>query len=91
MIKPDQQLYRDRSQVQSRTSHFCVVVNDGPDLEMFYSYLVQSRPIQMRAAFLYLSNRWMNFKMLLKPNLFLYLEIFSKLAFPSIPQFIGQF
>ena len=34
---------------------------------------IQSRPIQMRAAFLYLTNRWMNFKMLLKPNGFIYL------------------
>ena len=33
MIKPDLQLCRDRSQVQSRTSHFCVVANDGPDLK----------------------------------------------------------
>ena len=54
-----------------------------------FSY-VQSRPIEMRATILYLANRWTEFEMLLTPLRFLYLVMFSLLAFPSIPQFIVQ-
>ena len=53
--------------------------------------LLQSRPIEMRATILYLANRWTEFEMLLTPLRFLYLVMFSLLAFPSIPQFIAHF
>ena len=52
---------------------------------------IQSRPIEMRATILYLANRWTEFEMLLTPLRFLYLVMFSLLAFPSIPQFIAHF
>ena len=52
---------------------------------------VQSHPIEMRATILYLANRWIEFEMLLTPHRFLYLVMFSLLAFPSIPQFIAHF
>ena len=52
---------------------------------------VQSRPIEMRATILYLANHWTEFEMLLTPHRFLYLVMFSLLAFPSIPQFIAHF
>jgi len=52
---------------------------------------IQSRPIEMRATILYLANRWTEFEMLLTPHRFLYLVMFSLLAFPSIPQFIAHF
>ena len=52
---------------------------------------LQSRPIEMRATILYLANRWTEFEMLLTPLRFLYLVMFSLLAFPSIPQFIAHF
>ena len=43
--------------------------------------VIQSRPIKMRAPILYLANRWMDSKMLLKPNRFLSLVIFLFVAF----------
>ena len=52
---------------------------------------VQSRRIEMRATILYLANPWTEFEMLLTPLRFLYLVMFSLLAFPSIPQFIAHF
>ena len=52
---------------------------------------IQSRPIEMRATILYLVNCWTVFEMLLTPLRFLYLVMFSLLAFPSIPQFIAHF
>ena len=52
---------------------------------------LQSCPIEMRATILYLSNHWTEFEMLLTPLRFLYLVMFSLLAFPSIPQFIAHF
>ena len=52
---------------------------------------IQSRPIEMRATILYLANHWTEFEMLLTPLRFLYLVMFSLLAFPSIPQFIAHF
>ena len=45
----------------------------------------------MRATILYLANHWTEFEMLLTPLRFLYLVMFSLLAFPSIPQFIAHF
>ena len=53
--------------------------------------MVQSRPIEMGATILYLANRWTEFEMLWTPHRFLYLVMFSLLAFPSIPQFIAHF
>ena len=64
--------------------------NDKPE-QLFRFLLVQSRPIEMRATILYLANRWTEFEMLLTPLRFLYLVMFSLLAFPSIPQFIAHF
>ena len=55
------------------------------------THLRQSRPIEMRATILYLANPWTEFEMLLTPLRFLYLVMFSLLAFPSIPQFIAHF
>ena len=52
---------------------------------------LQSRPIEMRATILYLANPWTEFEMLLTPLRFLYLVMFSLLAFSSIPQFIAHF
>ena len=52
---------------------------------------LQSRPIEMRPTILYLANHWTEFEMLLTPLRFLYLVMFSLLAFPSIPQFIAHF
>ena len=52
---------------------------------------IHSRPIEMRATILYLANHWTEFEMLLTPLRFLYLVMFSLLAFPSIPQFIAHF
>ena len=52
---------------------------------------LQSCPIEMRATILYLANPWTEFEMLLTPLRFLYLVMFSLLAFPSIPQFIAHF
>ena len=52
---------------------------------------IQSRPIEMRATILYLANHWTEFEMLLTPHRFLYLVMFSFLAFPSISQFIAHF
>ena len=54
-------------------------------------FVIQSRPIEMRATILYLAYRWTEFEMLLTPLRFLYLVMFSLLAFPSIPQFIAHF
>jgi len=45
----------------------------------------------MRATILYLAYRWTEFEMLLTPLRFLYLVMFSLLAFPPIPQFIAHF
>ena len=45
----------------------------------------------MRATILYLANHWTEFEMLLTPLRFLYLVMFSLLAFPSIPQSIAHF
>ena len=53
--------------------------------------MLQSRPIEMRASILYLANPWTEFEMLITPLRFLYLVMFSLLAFPSIPQFIANF
>ena len=55
------------------------------------THLRQSRPIEMRATILYLAYHWTEFEMLLTPLRFLYLVMFSLLAFPSIPQFIAHF
>ena len=55
------------------------------------NHTLQRRPIKMRATILYLGNHWMDSKMLLTPNRFLYLVIYLLLAFPWIPQFIAQF
>ena len=45
----------------------------------------------MRATILYLANHWTEFEMLSTTHIFLYLVMFSLLAFPSIPQFIAHF
>ena len=44
----------------------------GSKLKLIVSLHIQSRPIKMRAPILYLTNRWMDSKMLLTPNIFLY-------------------
>jgi len=54
-------------------------------------WIIQSRPIEMRATILYLAYCWTEFEMLLTPLRFLYLVMFSLLAFPSISQFIAHF
>ena len=40
-------------------------------LTLHFAFKVQSRPIEMRAAILYLANRWTKFEMLLTANRFL--------------------
>ena len=52
---------------------------------------LQSRPIEMRATILYLASPWTEFEMLLTPLRFLYLVMFSLLAFSSILQSIAHF
>ena len=66
------------------------------DLSNFYlaklfSQPLQSLPIQMRATILYLSNLWMDFKMLFTTNIFLYLVKVLLLTCPLISQFIAHF
>ena len=52
---------------------------------------IQSRPIKMRAPFLYLGNGWMDSKMLLTPNTLTYFMLLLLLPFPQILQFIAHF
>ena len=53
--------------------------------------LLQSRPIEMTAKILCLTNQWMDFKMLSISNRFLDLVVFLLLAFAGNSQFIAQF
>ena len=78
-------LWTTKSQCLPNTNHHLL-----PYMH-FKCFNIQSRPIEMRATFLYLAYRWPEVEMLLTPLRFLYLVMFSLLAFPSIPQFIAHF
>ena len=71
------------------TLNFAQIVFDSKPHENLNK--LQSRPIEMRATILYLTNHWTEFEMLLTPLRFFYLVMFSLLAFSSIPQFIAHF
>ena len=68
-----------------------VLITTNLYVGLYNNKSLQSRPIEMRATILYLANHWTEFEMLLTPLRFLYLVMFSLLAFPLIPQFIAHF